>query len=121
MVSHFGKVLTYVVLLSLKDRAWKLTDFGLTFEGTSRIKYTTKYSQGSDGYRAPELLNLGEGFVTQGSDIWALGCIFYELAYQKKAFSDDVAAGLYVYRPHKFKSLGRLPMDQRTAASVREL
>ena len=83
------------------------------------MKYTTKYGQGSDGYRAPELLNVGEAFVTKGSDIWALGCIFYELAYQKKAFVDDIA--VYAHRPHAFESLNHLPPDKRAAASIREL
>lgn len=111
------------VLLSLKDNAWKLTDFGLTFEGTSRIKYTTKYSQGSDGYRAPEMLGASDSgtFVTKGSDIWALGCIFYELACRKKAFCSDIDTAQYFLQPYNSKCLDPLPMDKRTAVSIREL
>src|SRR5271154_1646057 len=110
-----------LVLLSVTDCSWTLTDFGLTFEGSSRIKYTTKYSQGSVGYRAVELLNTEMPFFGKASDIWALGCIFYQLVYQKKAFSDDIAAWDYVYTPDKFKNLQRLQVDERTAACIRGL
>jgi serine/threonine protein kinase len=109
------------VLLSINECAWKLTDFGLTFEGTSRIKYTTKYSQGSVGYRAVELLNTDKPFFTKASDIWALGCIFYELLYQVKAFRDDIAAWESRLEPRRFKDLEHLQVDGRTAACIREL
>ena len=110
------------VLLSPAACAWKITDFGLTFEGTSRIKYTTRNSRGTQGYRAIELLRLGElGFVTKASDIWALGCIFYELAYQTKAFSDDIEVWDYVYRTQKLKQARQLEVNERTAAAMREL
>ena len=109
------------VLLSVTDCAWKLTDFGLTFEGTSRVKYTTKYSQGSVGYRAVELLNIENPFFTKASDIWALGCILFELSYQKKAFPDDIAAWESRHEPHRFKGLPRLQVGERLTACIREL
>src|SRR5271154_5475099 len=110
------------VLLSVNSNAWKITDFGLTFEGTSRVKYTTQNSRGTQGYRAIELLKLVEpGYVTKASDIWALGCIFYELAFQSKAFSNDLAVWDYVYRTHKLEGVRRLEVNERTAACVREL
>jgi len=111
-----------VVLLSPDTGAWKITDFGLTFEGTSRIKYTTRNSRGTQGYRAIELLRLGEqGYVTKASDVWALGCIFYELAYKTKAFSDDIEVWDYVYRTQKLKGVKPLDVNERTAATAREL
>jgi len=110
------------VLLSPDTCAWKITDFGLTFEGTSRIKYTTRNSRGTQGYRAIELLRLGEdGFVTKASDVWALGCIFYELAYKAKAFSDDIEVWDYVYRTQKLKGVKPLDVNKRAAATAREL
>lgn len=113
---------TKPVLLSPAANAWKITDFGLTFEGTSRIKYTTQNSRGTQGYRAIELVRVGElGFITKASDIWALGCIFYELAYQVKAFSDDIAAYDYVYNTRTLKGPKPLEMDERTTATTREL
>jgi len=61
------------------------------------------------------------GYVTKASDIWALGCIFYELAFQSKAFSNDLAVWDYVYRTHKLEGVRRLEVNERTAACVREL
>lgn len=83
--------LTSLVLLSLNDAAWKITDFGLTAEGTSRRAYTTQWSRGTESYRGPELLREG-AVVSMRSDIWALGCILYELLFGKKAFPRDFHA-----------------------------
>jgi serine/threonine protein kinase len=85
------------------------------------MKYTTKHSQGSVGYRAVELLNTEDPSFTKASDIWALGCILYELSYQKKAFTDDIAAWQYGYKPDKFQNLDRLEVGERTAACIRVL
>jgi serine/threonine protein kinase len=85
------------------------------------MKYTTKYSQGSVGYRAVELLNTENPFFTKASDIWALGCILFELSYQKKAFPDDIAAWESRHEPYRFNDLLRLQVDERTAACIREL
>jgi serine/threonine protein kinase len=63
-----------IMLLSVDNGSQKMTSFGLTFEGTSRIKYTTRNSRSTQGYRAIELLRFGEsGYVTKASDVWALG------------------------------------------------
>jgi len=40
-------------------------------------------------YRAPELINEEVGEFTNKVDIWAMGCILYELAVGKKAFRSD--------------------------------
>jgi serine/threonine protein kinase len=85
------------------------------------MKYTTKHSQGSVGYRAIELLNTDDPSFTKASDIWALGCILYELSYRKKAFTDDIAAWQYGYKPDKFQNLDRLEVGERTATCIREL
>ena len=81
-------VLTYLVLLSERTRSWKITDFGLTSEGTSRRAYTTRYGRGTDCYRAPELMS-DHTIVSMKSDIWALGCIIFELVSGAKAFQND--------------------------------
>jgi len=47
----------------------------------------TEAQKGTPSYRAPELLK--EGIFDDSVDIWALGCIFYELACKRRAFSDD--------------------------------
>ena len=124
MVYPSVQELTYLVLLSVDARAWKITDFGLTFEGTSRIKYTTQNSRGTQGYRAIEMLKLEEqepGYVSKASDIWALGCIFFELAFQSKAFSNDLAVWDYVYRTHKLDGQRSLEVNELVAVCVREL
>lgn len=78
-----------VVLLSTRSCAWKIGDFEFTLEGTSKRAYTTKFARGTECYRAPELVN-ELPMVSMKSDIWAVGCILYELVgCGKKAFSHD--------------------------------
>ena len=50
-------------------------------------------SRGTSSYRAPELV-LGNGY-TKKVDIWAVGCILYEIVIQQKAFEHDLAVGSY--------------------------
>jgi serine/threonine protein kinase len=45
-----------VVLYSGTVDTWKIADFGLTAEGTSKQARTTRYSMGTPCYRAPELM-----------------------------------------------------------------
>ena len=109
------------VLLSIEEGAWKIGDFGLTFEGTSRIQYTTRRGRGTEGFRALEVMGLKElGFVTKASDIWALGCILHELVFKEKRFSCDVQVWDYA-RGQKLKERPHLEGNERTAACVREL
>jgi serine/threonine protein kinase len=81
------------VLFRVKDQRWKITDFGLSAEGSSRRAHTTRYARGTASYRAPELLN--QGGYNNKVDIWALGCILYELVARKQAFSGDHNVFLY--------------------------
>ena len=74
---------------------WKIADFGLTSAGTSKRAQTTIYSRGTCSYRAPELIADEKSTYTNKVDIWALGCILYELAFGKKAFVDDLAVYQY--------------------------
>jgi|SRR5277367_3205256 len=77
-----------LVLYSHEHEAWKIADFGLTSEGSSQKACSTRYSRGTPGYRAPELLR-EDGKYTNKVDIWALGCILYELVFETKAFQSD--------------------------------
>lgn len=77
-----------LVLYSRQMKSWKVADFGLTTEGASKLAITTRNGRGTGGYRAPELLSEFSKF-TKKVDIWALGCILYELAMGEKAFNDD--------------------------------
>lgn len=77
-----------VVLYSRQLDGWKIADFGTASQGTSERCITTIYSRGTASYRAPELLS-ETPFYNNKSDIWAVGCIMYEVIATKKAFKDD--------------------------------
>lgn len=78
-----------LVLYSVPEKAWKLADFGLTTEGTSKRAHTTERAQGTACYRAPELVREYSRY-TNRVDIFALGCILFELvASGQKAFASD--------------------------------
>jgi len=80
-----------LVLYRRQANLWKLTDFGISAEATSKKEHPTRYSRGTPGYRAPELLSelVENPTFTNRVDIWALGCIMYELVTLKKAFDED--------------------------------
>jgi serine/threonine protein kinase len=95
------------VLFSAKDKAWKLADFGLATEGTSKRAYTTRYGRGTACYRAPELVKEHSEYNNK-VDIFAMGCILFELITGgKKAFADDFAVREYSMAKTKFQ----LPID----------
>ena len=79
-----------LVLYSSKSSVWKLADFGLSIEGSSQ-NLPTKYSSGTPGYRAPELMdsNGNPAMYNNKVDIWAMGCILYELATGIRPFKSD--------------------------------
>jgi serine/threonine protein kinase len=59
-------------------------------EGSSRREHTTLYSRGTRSYRAPELVRLDQkSKYTNKVDMWAVGCILYELVLRRRAFADD--------------------------------
>jgi serine/threonine protein kinase len=70
---------------------WKLADFGLSSEGSSKRYLRTKDSSGTPGYRAPELMDSGgdPAMYNNPVDIWAMGCILYELVTGVRAFKTD--------------------------------
>ena len=73
-----------LMMYSCGSTFWKIGDFGLTSTATSKGQIATKYSRGTCSYRSPELLR--EGRFNNKADIWALGCIVYELFTANKAF-----------------------------------
>lgn len=85
------------MLYSDQDKSWKIADFGLTTEGTSRGFITTTFSRGTTGYRALELMN-DERHYNNKSDIWSLGCILYELVTETKRFPTDYSLIVYSVR-----------------------
>ena len=80
---------SYEVLFSARDSKWKVTDFGFSVEESIKRDMTDKASGGTVGsYRAPELLRVPRQYHSS-PDMWAMGCIFYEMMTQSKAFQDD--------------------------------
>jgi serine/threonine protein kinase len=75
-----------LVLRSQITGIWKISDFGLASESKSTHGKTTQ-GRGTHGYRAPELL-LDQKYSSK-SDMWALGCILFEMFMRKKAFEED--------------------------------
>jgi tetratricopeptide (TPR) repeat protein len=73
---------------------WKIADFGLTTEATSKRAHTTQYSRGTRCYRAPELLKENPTYSNK-VDIFGMGCIFHEMATGRKAFPDDFSIHQY--------------------------
>jgi serine/threonine protein kinase len=83
------------VLFCPRSGDWKITDFGLTSEGISQRAYSTRHARGTEGYRAPELVRDGSSVFSKESDIFSLGCIFYELVASKKLFRSDYSVNSY--------------------------
>jgi serine/threonine protein kinase/Flp pilus assembly protein TadD len=91
------------VLYSEGDKTWKIADFGICVEGDENPRETL-YARGTMGYRAPELLraqNSTYHTYSQKSDIWGLGCIFYELATGERPFKDDWNVSKYYENSNK--------------------
>lgn len=76
------------MLYSNGDKCWKLADFGTTTEATSKNLNTTRNGRGTAGYRAPEILADDARFNNK-ADIWALGCVVYELCTGERVFTSD--------------------------------
>lgn len=79
-----------------KDGYWKLADFGLASEATSQRLITTSGQSGKNSYRAPEILVGDKGVFNNKADIWAFGCIVFEIfSGGKRAFQHDFEAYQY--------------------------
>jgi len=74
---------------------WKIVDFFPAAEGSIKIKATSTGTKGTKEYKSPEIIR--EEAYTNKVDVWALGCILYELCTGQKAFFDDVATFDYAF------------------------
>src|SRR5271169_4534480 len=83
----------FTVLYSCQQGAWQIADFGLTSEGTSKNVRDTNHGRGTTSYRAPELINTLQ--YNNKVDIWAIGCVLFEVIFRKKAFLSDGAVQQY--------------------------
>jgi serine/threonine protein kinase len=82
------------VLYSGRDNCWKIVDFGICCEATSSKLNTSRLSRGTACYRAPEIIR-EQSVYNNKVDIWALGCIFYEILSGVQLFSSDWATREY--------------------------
>jgi len=93
MVSNivYGRANKLKVLYSADIDVWKLAGFSLTSRGDSGSRgiVLTRMQRGTSGYRAPELIQVA--LYTKKVDIWAFGCVTYELVTKRRAFVDDFA------------------------------
>ena len=89
------------MLYSCKTDLWKIGDFGFSSEVTcaSGGAVLSLEGKGTPGFRAPELLCVAQSIpnFNQMVDIWALGCILYELISENPAFSNDWAVYNYYH------------------------
>jgi serine/threonine protein kinase len=76
------------VLYSTTDKVWKLADFGLSSNQSGFTVVADELGMGTPGYRSPELLT--DSSFTNKSDIWALGCIVYEMVSGVRAYNMDL-------------------------------
>lgn len=72
----------------MRSKNWKITDFGFAAEGSSKKPIVSRFSRGTESYRAPELIEESRTY-TRKVDIWAIGCIFYEIVTTLKMFKGD--------------------------------
>ena len=84
------------VLYSSNDGTWKIADFGLSSPGHTSQSVATLEGRGGPCYRPPELLReVPDPSYTKKLDIWAVGCILYEVCVGKKLFSGDRATLIF--------------------------
>ena len=82
--------------------------------------YDTRSGRGTEGYRAPEIMSRDGGIVSKQSDIFALGCILYELISGQKAFVSDFDVYNYADKREP-PTIPSLEVDCRMAGYVRQL
>jgi serine/threonine protein kinase len=104
MVSNivYGRANKLKVLYRADINVWKLAGFSLTSRGDESRVIETRMQRRTSGYRAPELIQLA--LYTKKVDIWAFGCVTYELVTKRRAFANDFATYAYGH------SWGELPI-----------
>lgn len=90
----------------------KIADFGITRELKAALTGGAHGSSGTPGYMSPEQIR-GESLVP-ASDVYALGCVFYELLTGQPVFSFDLDVDSLLR--HHLDS-APVPVDQRRAES----
>lgn len=90
-------------ILFAVDGTIRLCDFGSCSVGHTYLRNQTERSQAEEiiakettpMYRAPEMVDLyHRDILTEKTDIWALGCIFFTICYLKNPFQDVGSLGI---------------------------
>ena len=88
-----------------KNNKIKIGDFGLSRQFNSYKSYTfTAKGAGTTQYTAPEIL-VEEKKYNKKSDLWALGCIIYELFTQNFYFYDKMRDKIQKIKNDKYQKL----------------
>ena len=72
---------------------------------------------GSSGYRAPELID-SSGRYTNKVDIWAMGCVLYELVTRERAFKDDWEVFKYLHSGTSKEVVLDLAFDEGSTQAI---
>jgi serine/threonine protein kinase len=91
----------------------KLCDFGLARQFSNELHRGSDYMV-TRWYRAPEVINVDESYGL-AIDIWAMGCIVYEMARGKPMFPLAHASELEQYIqgiPHRLKKIKRKELSE---------
>jgi len=90
-------------ILFSKDNSVRICDFGSCCEGYTMLRSASERSAAEETiakettqmYRSPEMIDLFmRPQLTEKTDIWALGCIFYALCFLTHPFQDAGSLGI---------------------------
>ena len=113
------------VFLHHDGKTVKIGDFGIAkiMQHTAQLMYT-KTAIGVPAYQAVELLQIRATYTTS-VDIWALGCILYELIHYDKLFVNDTKVGhpavLMGMLIEKIRKHEHQPINESCPAKIREI
>ena len=106
-----------------KNNKIKIGDFGLSKQFNSYKSYTfTARGAGTTQYTAPEILG-EEKKYNKKSDLWALGCIIYELFTQNLYFYDKMTDKIQKIKNEKYQKLidSLLTIDYKKRLDIEQI
>lgn len=97
-------MLTFEVLFC--SGVWKIGDFDLTTPGTSTRLIASAQGRGTSSYKAPELVRDPDNPQFNNKvDIWAFGCVMWEMIVGKQLFKSDGAVMQHTFSNSPIPSL----------------